>query len=267
MALARWRMKGIRFPHAVAAAAGRAPTIEELERRRLLTSPAFDLIGLTAARNDALFAGIDGAGVAVAVIDTGLDGTHPLLAPHFEGGYNFIDNTTTPTDTQGHGTHVAGSVGATNPDIGVAAGAGLIRLRAVRDNGGARNQTITQALQWVLDHRAQYNIVAVNMSLGAGFYTSAADAQSDIYVDVIHRLEAAGVTVVAAAGNSYKGHETQNSASPGIVSTLDVGAVWQDGVNSGLQWASGAIDYTTGADRVVSFSQRLAAPNIVFAPG
>jgi len=238
-----------------------------VEPRLLLASPAFDLIGLTAARADPLLAGIDGGGVSIAVIDTGLDSTHPLLAPHYVAGFNFINNTGVPTDTQGHGTHVAGIIGATNPDIGVATGVGLIGLRVFPDNGGASNQTITQALQWVIDHRAQYNIVAVNMSLGSGFYTSAAQDQSSIYVSRINALEAAGVTVVAASGNSYKGHETQNSASPGIVSTLDVGAVWQDGVHTNVTWGAGATDFTTGADRVTSFSQRIDAPNMIFAPG
>ncbi len=255
------------------AASGRASSVraplglEELEARRLLTSPAFDLIGLTSARNDPTFAGIDGSGVTVAVIDTGLDQTHPLLAPNYRAGFNFINNSVTPIDTQGHGTHVSGTVGARNPDIGVAPDVGLIGLRVFPDNGGASNRTISSALKWVLNHRVEYNIVAVNMSLGAGFFTAASQAMSDIYYDDIRSLEAAGVTVVSAAGNSYKDHETLNAASPGIISSLVVGAVWQDGRYTGVQWGSGAIDNTTGPDRIASFSQRINAPNMIFAPG
>lgn len=241
--------------------------VEPLEDRRLLTTPAFDLMGLTAARADPLFSDIDGTGVSVAVIDTGLDRTHPLLSPNYRAGFNFINNTVDPIDTQGHGTHVSGTVGARNTDIGVAPDVGLIGLRVFPDNGGASNTTIQRALQWVLDNRTTYNIVAVNMSLGAGFYTSASQAESDIYVDEIRSLEAVGVTVVSAAGNSYKDHEYQNAASPGIVSSLVVGAVWQDGQYTGVQWGSGAIDNTTGADRITSFSQRINSANSIFAPG
>jgi hypothetical protein len=77
-----------------------------------------------------------------------------------------------------------------------------------------------------------------------------------------------GVTIVGAAGNFYRlGGEVPNSAAPGVFSTLDVGAVWQDGVNSNVQWPTGEVDYTTGPDRVVSFSQRPDTSNAIFAPG
>ena len=65
------------------------------------------------------------------------------------------------------------------------------------------------------------------MSLGSGHYTSEAGAYSSIYRDEVQRLEQVGVTVVSAGGNSYKGHEYQNFASPAIFSTLAVGAVWE----------------------------------------
>ena len=228
---------------------------------------AFDLIGLTQLRNDPRFEGIDGSGFSVAVIDTGLDRNHPSLAPNYITGVDFVRGGDNPIDDIGHGTHVAGTVGARDENIGVAPDAGLIGLQVFQPTGGAYNSTLEDALEWVYDNRNEHNIVAVNLSLGGGFYDSPNDVNGDILVDDIERLEGVGITVVAAGGNSFKDNEYGNFGAPAIYSTLAVGAVWQDGVNNNAQWGSGAIDFTTGADRVTSFSQRLDASNTIFAPG
>lgn len=262
--------------------------VEPLELRTLL-SAAFDLIGVTALRNDPAFSTIDGGGVSVAVIDTGLDTTHPLIAPNFRAGANIVTGGTTPTVVNPHGTHVAGIVGARadssrNFDGGVAPGVGLIGLNVFTQGAGgdvsASNRNIEKALQWVIDNRARYSIVAVNMSLGAGFFTSAAQVQGDVYRDEIQSLETGGVTVVSAAGNNYgifrdsstgQQFDVQfpNSAAPGIVSTLNVGAVWDANEGNGFLWGNGSVDLSTGADRITSFSQRppTSVGNAIFAPG
>ena len=233
-------------------------------------NPAFDLIGLTQLRNDSQFSTIDGSGFSVAVIDTGIDQNHPLIAPNYITGYDFFDDDDDPNDPDGHGTHVAGTVGAIDETIGVAPGVGLIGLRVLGSNGGSLSE-VEDALEWVFDNREQYNITAVNLSLGLGFFTSGDGLQGDILSDDIQRLEDSGVTIVSAAGNDYfvnSGQPNQeNLAFPAISSTLAVGAVWQDGSESNVGWASGSIDYTTEADRITSFSQRLDAENVVFAPG
>jgi len=267
----------------------RKSALRELLEPRLLLSAAYDLIGLTQARNDPAFSTIDGGGVSVAVIDTGLDINHPLIAPNYVAGANIVTGGTVPTVVNPHGTHVAGIVGARpdparNYDGGVAPGVGLIGLNVFRQTSsgdvGADNRTIERALQWVLDNRARYNIVAVNMSLGSGFYTSQSQVAGDIYRDEIQALEAAGVTVVSAAGNTYgvlrdsSGQQFDlqfpNSASPGIISTLNVGAVWEANDGSGFYWPGGnTVDFSTGPDRIVSFSQRppTSVGNAIFAPG
>ncbi|MEB3358323.1 MAG: S8 family serine peptidase [Synechococcales bacterium] len=229
-------------------------------------NPAFDLIGLTQLRNDPQFAGIDGSGVSVVVIDTGLDQTHPLLSPGYVTGYDFVTGSSNPVDRWEHGTHVAGTIGARDENIGVAPDVNLIGLQ-VFQNGYASNRRIEDALEWVAANRDRYNIVAVNLSLGNGFFSSVPQASSSILYDDVQRLEAAGVTVVAAAGNFYKNNEYPNVAEPAIFSTLSVGAVWQDGVQRNVYFNDGAVDYTTGSDRIASFSQRLSAPNTLFAPG
>jgi Ca2+-binding RTX toxin-like protein len=267
----------------------RACRLECLEPR-LCLSAAFDLIGVTRLRADPSLAAVDGSGVSVAVIDTGLDRNHPLIAPNYRAGADLVSGRNEPTVTNPHGTHVAGIVGA-RPNAsrgysgGVAPNVGLIGLNVFSATSGgdvgADNRTIERALRWVIDNRATHNIVAVNMSLGSGFYTSPSQAAGDLYRDEIEELESLGVAVVSASGNTYgvvrDGSTGQlydlqfpNSASPGIISTFSVGAVWQGNEGGGYIWGGGnTIDQSTGPDRVVSFSQRppTSAGNAIFAPG
>jgi subtilisin family serine protease len=244
--------------------------IETLEERRLL-SAAGDLIGVTALRADPALSGINGAGVQVAVIDTGVDQSHAALAGAYVTGYDFVHDDSTPEDEQGHGTHVSGIIAARDPDIGVAMGAGLVDLKV----GGAKGSTrinladVEKALQWVLTNHQQYNILVVNMSLGGGFFTSPDQATDDILYDDVKRLESAGITVVSAAGNEFDEYQQLGSGSPGIFSTLDVGAVWDK--NEGGPFPSDPtadfVDFTTGPDRITYFSDRPGTDNVIFAPG
>ena len=234
-------------------------------------NPAFDLIGLTQLRNDPQFAGIDGSGFSVAVIDTGLDINHPLIAPNYVAGYDFVNRGNDISDRVGHGTHVSGIIAATDETIGVAPEAGLIGLKVLNRRGGASFFEVENALKWVFDNRQKHNITAVNLSLGTGFFTSADQVKGNILSDDIERLEEVGVTVVAGAGNSYSAFDNSedraNIAFPAISSTIAVGAVWQDGSKSSILWGDGSIDYSTGADRIPAFSQRLDSENFIFAPG
>ncbi|MBD2296652.1 S8 family serine peptidase [Anabaena sphaerica FACHB-251] len=246
-------------------------------------NPAFDLIGLTQLRNDPQFAGIDGSGFTVAVIDTGLDGSHPQISPNFKLFADFVDGGNTPPiittaseskDSKSHGTHVAGTVGARDPNIGVAPDVGLIGLRGIGPWISLRN-----VLQWVLDNRNEYNIIAVNMSLGEGSFrinNSQVESQGGILTeinDIINRLEDVGVTIVSAAGNDYAKKQIPGVAFPGISSTINVGAIWQDDQSLGRYVPGGgeAAQQNPGADRITVFSQRLDDPNdtydTLFAPG
>lgn len=242
--------------------------LDPLEPRCLMAA-AFDLIGVNQLRADPAFAGIDGSGVSVAVIDTGVDFTHPLLQPGFIAGADIVFGGNVPTPVDDHGSHVAGIVGARDLNIGVAPGVGLIGLQVFTPSNNGRPlayQTHTErALAWVLEHRAEFNIVAVNMSLGGGNFTSIDQVAGDILIDDVQRLEAAGVTVVSAAGNGFADDQTPGSGSPAIFSTLNVGAVYEE--NEGPIGGGGGQDNTTGPDRVTFFSQRPSTNNVVFAPG
>ena len=267
-------------------AAGLAP----LENRALMafssTQNYFNLIHLTDLRNDPTYAGVDGSitvdgqrkPLSVAVLDTGFDFTHPLLAPAMVYQYDFYHNTATQRDENGHGTNVAGIIAARDPGIGVAQGAGLIGLRVFNDEVPEPHTpwtTQVQALDWVInsvEHGNPYNIVAVSMSLGGGHYTAAdvgpgGQLDGDAEQQELPRLQQDGVTSVIAAGNDYYHDQTLNSSAPGIWATLDVGAVWEGNEGGEWHWASGAIDHTTGPDQITSFSQRPDTSNRLFAPG
>jgi len=154
-------------------------------------------------------AGLDGAGVGIAVLDSGLDTDH--IAFRSESGNRLrvvasrdFTGEGRADDPHGHGTHVA-SIAAGNGRVargeytGVAPGAHLVNLRVLNSQGTGRVSSILSALDWVLQHRALYNIRVVNLSLGTAAVESYAD---DPVCQAVRRLVDAGVVVVAAAGNN-----------------------------------------------------------------
>lgn len=151
-----------------------------------------------------------GATVNVAVVDTGIDLTHPDLAAHIKGGINTIypanpyRRDSSYTDDNGHGTHVSGIIGAINNTIGVVGVGPQINLYAVKVldmNGSGYLSDIIEGLQWCASH----NIKVANMSLGT---------TSDIisFHQAIQAAYNAGITLVAAAGNDGKANSVEYPA-------------------------------------------------------
>lgn len=158
-----------------------------------------------------------GAGVVVAVIDSGVDLTHPDLASNawinadeIDGngidddgngyvddinGWDFVGRDATPDDGHGHGTHVAGTIAAARGNgrgvVGVAPGARLMALRGLDANGSGSDGNLALALRYAADNGAQ----VINNSWG-GF------GASQTVSDAIAYAHAKGVVVVSAAGNS-----------------------------------------------------------------
>jgi hypothetical protein len=250
---------------------------ETLEPRALLS--AASLINLDLFRTDPRFAGVDGRGQSVVVIDTGADLNHPFFGPDSNGDgvsdrivyqYDFADRDADASDgsATSHGSHVAGIVGSADAtNYGVASGANLIILKVFKDgDGGSADMVdIQSALQWVEQNAAAYNIASVNLSLGSGNYS--APETSFMISDEFARLDAQGVIVVAAAGNEFFNENSEPgvsypAADPHVIA---VSAVWAD--NYGPQSFEGATDTTTSWDRVAAFSQRDPQLTDVFAPG
>ncbi len=224
------------------------------------------LIGL-----DSVFANYPyrGNGYSVAVLDTGIDYNHAALGggwgKRVVAGYDFANNDNDPMDDNGHGTHVAGILGANSATFaGVAPGVNLIALKVLDAKGSGSFGDVEEALQWIVAHRAQYNIVAVNISLGSGNYST---NPFTFLEDEFGALKSQGVFLATAAGNGYFGFGSQPGLGYPAISplTVGVGAVWTGNFGS-MSWISGARDHSTAADRIASFSQRSAGLDI-FAPG
>jgi len=223
----------------------------------------FTLVGGALAHADTPWRG---GGYSVAVLDTGIDYTHSDLAGRVILGPDFAEGDDDPMDTVGHGTHVAGLIASGDSHApGLAPQANVIALKVSPDNSMTADvDDIAAALQWVLDHRAEYNIAAVNLSFAIG-NVDKGDVLAEI--DSLYRqLNDQGVFIAAAAGNSYAVFDAQGlSELSASRSALAVGAVW-DSEAGGHLWNSGAQDYSSGADRMISFSQRSDELDIV-APG
>ena len=137
---------------------------------------------------------IRGAGIKVGVIDTGIDLSHPDLVLNIKGGYNAINPLNSPNDNNGHGTHVAGIMGAVDNTIGVIGVGPQINLYAIKVLGASGSGYLSDVIEG-LDWAIVNGMNVVNMSLGTS---------DDIlsFREAVQRVNAAGIVQVAAAGNS-----------------------------------------------------------------
>ncbi|WP_329274418.1 S8 family peptidase [Streptomyces sp. NBC_01451] len=169
---------------------------------------------------EAWAAGYDGAGVKVAVLDTGVDGTHPDLQGRIDAAKNFSEAADT-VDRVGHGTHVASTVAGSGAHSGgkykgVAPGARLISGKVLDDSGDGEESGVIAGAQWAVAQGAK----VVNLSLGGP------DSPGDDPVEqAVNELSASsGALFVIAAGN--EGPAAGTVGSPGsAAAALTVGAV------------------------------------------
>ncbi|MER3554159.1 MAG: peptidase S8 [Meiothermus sp.] len=200
---------------------------------------------------EAWAAGATGAGVVVADIDDGADLTHPDLAPNLwtnpnpsdpncpgTNGYDFANDDADPTDTNGHGTHTAGTIAAAANGqgvVGVAPEAKLMILKGLGFFGGT-NFMLVRALKYAADCGAK----VANNSWGGGQKTKA-------FKDVLEYGTAKGTTYVFSSGNSFR--DGNRPSSPVVYSTevagvIGVGATSPNNVRTGF---SSTGDYVTVA--------------------
>jgi len=146
---------------------------------------------------------LNGLGVGVAVIDSGIDLSHQALANRVVASVDFTGGT--GLDEYGHGTHIAAliaGIGGTSPETagyrGMASNAHLINLRVLDELGAGVASDVIEAIDWSIENRATYGIRVINLSLGAPVLQSYRD---DPLCAAVERAVAAGLVVVAAAGN------------------------------------------------------------------
>jgi subtilisin family serine protease len=141
-----------------------------------------------------------GAGIKVAVLDTGIDRDHPDLDANLTDCLNFIQSWKTCEDDNGHGTHVSGIIAGENNSfgvVGVAPNAKIYSLKVLDSRGSGYLSDVIEGLDWAVANKMQ----VVNMSLG-----TSSDVAS--FSEAVKRVSAAGITQVAAAGNSGPGAKT-----------------------------------------------------------
>ncbi|MCX5870408.1 MAG: S8 family serine peptidase [Deltaproteobacteria bacterium] len=265
----------------------RAPTLEE-------SSP---LIGATSSWS----AGCNGCGQVVAILDTGVDKTHPFLsgkvvseACYSTNNVNYSSSTLCPggatestasgsginCNIEGceHGTHVAGIAAGSKDDTfsGVARGANLIAIQVFSrfDStyycGGIVPCVLSfvsdqiKGLERVYDLRTSYSIAAVNMSMGGGQYFDQAmcDNDNSAVKAVIDNLRAVGVATVISSGNDAS---TNSLSAPGCVSTaVSVGSTWDaSGLSATFSICS---EPNSTVDKVACYSNSASFLNLL-APG
>ena len=207
--------------------------------------------------------GLNGSGTAVAVIDSGVDRTHPFFGGRLIKEACFASAETGPggdcpngqatqigpgaavscpfaPEACRHGTHVAGiAIGSGSEFSGVATGAQLIAIQVFHASiedcliffeefpcPRAFGSDIVAGLEHVFELRNQHNIAAVNLSLGGTAYDSACDAESPLFAAAINNLKSVGIATVAASGNDGL---TIGIAEPAcIAAAISVGATTID---------------------------------------
>ncbi len=165
--------------------------------------------------------GYDGEGIKIAVIDTGVDHLHPDLfgfgpGGKVIGGYNFVDESKMPVDTNGHGTEVSGIIASDGSLKGIAPKASILAYKVSDDGESVSSDLIVKAVNMAIEDGADI----INISLGVNKTNSKID-------EVVSKATKNGIIVVAAAGND--GPALNTIGSPGESSeAITVGATYNN---------------------------------------
>ncbi len=182
--------------------------------------------------------------IKVGIVDTGIDLDHPDLKDNIKGSYNAISSRKSGNDDNGHGTHVAGIIGAAKNSIGVVGmvpNADLYAIKVLDSTGNGYISDIIEGIEWAVKN----NMDILNMSFG-----TTTDSQS--LHDAVIKASQAGIIMVAAAGNNYGGVCEYPANYAEVIS---VGAIDRSGniadfsaIKGVDTWAPGVGNYSTGID-------------------
>lgn len=188
--------------------------------------------------------GFRGDGQTVVVIDSGIAWDHYALGGGYGqgyrvvGGWDFAHNDSNPFDGGAagfHGTHVAGIIGSSDANnLGVASGVDLVALRVFSDTGSGSLEHVRQALAWVNNNINTFEnpITTVNLSLGTNWNSNQIPFWANLESEFA-QLEAKGVFISVAAGNSFQSFQSVGVSYPAASShVVPVSSHGQSGVMS-----------------------------------
>lgn len=214
-------------------ALARAPSVKLVETNSVLVGTndkAQAAFGVSKARLD--MPSLDGAGVTIAVLDSGVDAGHPDLAARVIEFEDFVNNQLAPPyDDNGHGTHVTGIVAGDGGESGglyrgVAPGAAIVAVKVLNSTLEGVTATVLSGIDWVIKNRSALGIrmIVLSMQTAAGGCSDGTDALSV----AINNATTLGLLVVVAAGN--RGSGMCSIGSPAAASSaLTVGAMADTG--------------------------------------
>jgi len=220
--------------------------------------------------------GLTGAGVNIAVLDSGIDLNHPDLADQVVAQHCFTSGTCPPDDTDegnsaqdenGHGTHVAGIIAGqgTSSPKGIAPDASIVAVRVMDKYGRGWTSDIIAAIDWVVANQARLQVKLINISLGGDLYQGICDTQDAntiLYAETIAAARSVGITVFAAAGNQAQSDALTAPAC--IADVIAVGSTYD--ANLGSRSWNVCTDKSTNVDRITCFSNSGEALDLL-APG
>ncbi|HEY9771982.1 MAG TPA: S8 family peptidase [Coleofasciculaceae cyanobacterium] len=213
----------------------------------------------------------NGAGVTVAVIDTGVSKVPDLKLTKFVKGYDFVNNKDDASDDNGHGTHIAGTIAqSTNNGYGVAGiayEASIMPLKVLSGSGGGTIADIAESIKFAADNGAN----VINMSLGGG-------GASNMMAEAIKYAHGKGVVIVAAAGNEGRNASSYPARYPDVISVSAIDAAGDKAAYSNFgagidisapggsetgKIIQNTLDPTTGKSVFVGFQgTSMAAPHV-----
>lgn len=183
-----------------------------------------------------------GQRVRVGVIDTGVDYSHADLSPSLSSGINLVNRNLLPHDDNGHGTHIAGTIAASNQNygiMGVAPRAIIHPVKAFDFNGTAYVSDIILGIDWCV----QQNLDIINMSFGM-------KARSKALYDAVNKAYNAGIVVVASSGNDSRRASVDYPAR--FSQTISVGATNRNRKIASFSNRGEGIDIYAPGERVTS---------------
>ncbi|QAT64528.1 S8 family peptidase [Bacillus sp. IG6] len=184
-------------------------------------------------------AGLTGKNVKVAVIDTGISAHDELTV---SGGTSTVSYTSSYSDDNGHGTHVAGIIGAKHNDYGIdgiAPGVQLYAIKALDQNGTGDLESILKGIDWSIEH----GVNVINMSLGTS-------TDSQILHDAVDKAYQKGILLVAASGNDGNGHPVDYPAA--YSSVIAVSATDEENGIAGFSNTGADVEFSAPGTSIIS---------------